>query len=52
MNHIYLTEEEIEIEKWINAVKDPKAGGISTFLGTTRDTFKPNSNFISIIARY
>ncbi|KAF9585000.1 Molybdopterin synthase catalytic subunit [Lunasporangiospora selenospora] len=37
---IKITEDIISLEDTVNLVKDPKAGAISTFSGTTRDNFE------------
>lgn len=35
-----VTKHELEISKCIQWVADPECGGISTFIGTTRNTFR------------
>ncbi|EGG18262.1 molybdenum cofactor synthesis protein 2 large subunit [Cavenderia fasciculata] len=38
--YIEITNEKIDLMKYIDMVGDEKAGAISTFIGTTRDNFK------------
>jgi molybdopterin synthase catalytic subunit len=43
---IKLTSENLILQDIINLVKDDGAGAITTFNGTTRNTFKGESYFI------
>lgn len=40
LDHVSLVENCIMIDKMIDLVKSKNAGAVSTFLGTTRDTFE------------
>lgn len=37
---VEIVAESLDLGKYINAVRDPRAGAIATFSGTTRDTFE------------
>ncbi|CAI5525354.1 unnamed protein product [Closterium sp. Naga37s-1] len=39
-DYVELTEERLAVDKYVDLVRDPGAGAISTFLGTTRDSFE------------
>ncbi|CAI7904641.1 unnamed protein product [Closterium sp. NIES-54] len=39
-DYVELTEERLSVDKYVDLVRDPGAGAISTFLGTTRDSFE------------
>jgi len=39
MNFLEIIPGKIDVEEVINKVKDPSCGGISVFIGTTRDNF-------------
>jgi len=37
---VELIEGPLEVQKYVDLVGSPAAGGIATFLGTTRDSFE------------
>lgn len=37
---VEVTEDCLSVDKYVRLVTSPKAGAISTFIGTTRDTFE------------
>ncbi|GJP72768.1 hypothetical protein CLOP_g3513 [Closterium sp. NIES-67] len=37
---VELTDERLSVDRYVDLVRDPGAGAISTFLGTTRDSFE------------
>ena len=49
MDILRLIEESIETTNVIDAVRDPSAGAISTFIGTTRDHFESKFFFVSFL---